>query len=340
MLSIEYCKDYATCHFWWKEKDIIRYNWVDFRKDAPLFEITFLGTSASAPSPKRNLPAYLVQHDEHRFLIDCGEGTQRQILQSGIGFKRLNRILITHGHLDHILGLAGLLSTFMRWESIDNLEIYGGAQALERIHDLLYGVVLRGQKPPMPIALLPVKKGVIIEEKDFTVSAFPVMHRGSDSYGYLFEEKTRQPFLPEKADALGIPFGPLRGKLVKGEPVTLEDGRVITPDIVMGDPQPGTRLAALGDLGETASLVDTLQGVDGLVLESTYLEEEAEMAKQYSHLTARMAAEFANQVNARSLILTHLSRRYRDKDVLAEAQSVFPDAKVARDFDVFTVKRD
>lgn len=305
-----------------------------------MFEITFLGTSASAPSPKRNLPSYLVQHDEHRFLVDCGEGTQRQILQSGIGFKRLNRILITHGHLDHILGLAGLLSTFMRWESIESLEIYGGSSTLERVHDLLYGVVLRGQKAPMPIALIPVKKGLIIDEKDFTVSTFPVLHRGSDSYGYLFEEKSRQPFLAEKADALGIPFGPVRGQLVKGESVKLEDGRVITPEMVMGDLRPGVRLAALGDVGETSGLVELLQGVDGLVVESTYLEEEADMAKQYGHLTARMAAEFARQVNARSLFLTHLSRRYRDKDVLNEAQAVFPDAKVARDFDTFTVKRD
>ncbi len=305
-----------------------------------MFEITFLGTSASAPSPKRNLPSYLVQHDEHRFLVDCGEGTQRQILQSGIGFKRLNRILITHGHLDHILGLAGLLSTFMRWESIESLEIYGGSSTLERVHDLLYGVVLRGQKAPMPIALIPVKKGLIIDEKDFTVSTFPVLHRGSDSYGYLFEEKSRQPFLAEKADALGIPFGPVRGQLVKGESVKLEDGRVVTPEMVMGDLRPGVRLAALGDVGETSGLVELLQGVDGLVVESTYLEEEADMAKQYGHLTARMAAEFARQVNARSLFLTHLSRRYRDKDVLNEAQAVFPDAKVARDFDTFTVKRD
>ena len=322
------------------EKLKIRYNRVDFRKDAPLFEITFLGTSASAPSPKRNLPAYLVQHDEHRFLVDCGEGTQRQILQSGVGFKRLNRILITHGHLDHILGLAGLLSTFMRWESIDSLEIYGCTSALDRIRDLLYGVVLRGQKPPMPVAMIPVKKGVIIEEKDFTVSAFPVLHRGSDSYGYLFEEKSRQPFLAEKADELGIPFGPLRGKLVKGESITLEDGRVITPEMVTGELRPGTRLAAIGDLGETASLVELLTGVDGIVLESTYLEEEAAMAKEFSHLTAKQAAGFAKQIGAKTLMLTHLSRRYRDKDVLAEAQSVFPDAKVARDFDTFTVKRD
>ncbi len=305
-----------------------------------MFEITFLGTSASAPSPKRNLPAYLVQHDEHRFLVDCGEGTQRQILQSGVGFKRLNRILITHGHLDHILGLGGLLSTFMRWESIDHLEIYGGANALERISDLIYSVVLRGAKPPMPISLIPVKPGLIFDAPDFTVSAFTVNHRGPDCYGYLFEEKGHQPFLVEKAEALGIPPGPLRGKLVKGENVTLEDGRVITPQMVTGDFKPGTRLAAIGDLGETDSLVDLLQGVDGLVIESTYLEEERDMARQFSHLTAHQAAVFARQIGAGKLMLTHLSRRYRDKDIQAEARSVFENAVVARDFDNFIIKKD
>lgn len=305
-----------------------------------MFEITFLGTSASAPSPKRSLPSYLVQHDEYRFLVDCGEGTQRQILQSGVGFKRLNRILITHGHLDHILGLAGLLSTFMRWESIDNLEIYGGAGALDRIHDLLYGVVLRGNSAPMPISLIPIKKGVFFEGDDFTVSAFPVQHRGPDCLGYLFEEKSRRPFLPEKATELGVPPGPLCGKLVAGQSIILDDGRTITPEMVMGEIRRGTRLAALGDLGETESLVELLRDVDGLVIESTYLDEEADMAKQYSHLTAKQAAAFANKIKAGKLIITHLSRRYRDKDVVAEAQSIFPGAVVARDFDTFTIKRE
>ena len=305
-----------------------------------MFEILFLGTSASAPSPKRNLPAYLVSHDEYRFLVDCGEGTQRQILQSGVGFKRLNRILITHGHLDHILGLAGLLSTFMRWESIDSLEIYGGAGALERVRDLVYGVVLRGAQPPMPVSLIPIQPGVIFEGGDLTVSAFPVNHRGPDCYGYLFEERGRRPFMAEKADALGIPPGPLRGKLVQGEPVTLPDGQVITPEMVLGDFRAGTRLAALGDLGDTASLENTLRGVDGMVIESTYLEEERDMARQFAHLTARQAAEFASRIGAGKLMLTHLSRRYRDKDVLAEAQAYFENTSVARDFDTFFIKRD
>ena len=304
-----------------------------------MFEITFLGTSASAPSPKRNLPAYLVQHDEYRFLIDCGEGTQRQILQAGVGFKRLNRILITHSHLDHILGLAGLVSTFMRWESIDNLEIYGGAAALDRIDDLIFGVVLRGAQPPMPITLTAITPGEFFEGSDFTISAIPVQHRGPDCLGYLFEEKGRRPFLADKADALGVPNGPLRGHLVAGEEVILEDGRLITPEMVLGEYHTGTRLAAFGDLGETDSLVDVIRGVDALVIESTYLEEEADMARQFSHLTARQAAGLAVKAGVRQLILTHLSRRYREKDVLAEAQQIFPNAVVARDFDSFIVKK-
>ncbi len=303
-----------------------------------MFEIIFLGTSASAPSARRNLPSLVVKHDDQRYLIDCGEGTQRQILQSGIGFKHLNRILITHGHLDHILGLAGLLSTYMRWETIDRLEIYGGKSALERIHDLLYGVVLRGATAPMPIQFIPVTSGSIIEEGDLTISAFNVQHRGPDCLGFVFEEKGRKPFLPEKADALGIPPGPCRRDLVNGLPITLPDGRVINPEEVLGDFKPGTRLVVVGDVGEVDSLVDICRGADALVIESTYLDEEADMARQFSHMTARRSAELAAKAGVRALYLTHVSRRYREKDVIAEAQSAFPDAVVARDFDTFQIK--
>jgi ribonuclease Z len=305
-----------------------------------MYEIIFLGTSASAPSAKRGLSAQVIKHDEYRFLIDCGEGTQRQILQSGIGFKNLNHILITHGHLDHILGLAGLFSTFMRWEAIEEMNIYGGKWALDRIHDLLYGVVLRGGESPIHLNLHEVKPGVFFEAGDFTVTAFPVYHRGSDSLGFRFEERSHRPFLPEKAEALGVPMGPIRRELVEGKTVTLEDGRKVGPEDVLGPLKPGLRLVHIGDTGRIEDLVPACQGADGLIVESTYLEEEAEMAAQFSHLTARMAAQLAQQAGVRELFLTHLSRRYREKDVLAEAQAFFPNVHVARDFDTFQIKQE
>jgi ribonuclease Z len=305
-----------------------------------LFEILFLGTSASAPSAKRGLSAQIVKHDEYRFLVDCGEGTQRQILQSGVGFKNLTRILLTHGHLDHILGLGGLLSTFLRWEAIEELDIFGGRSALDRVSDLLYGVVLRGNAPPMPLRLNEIKPGLFFEADDFTVSAFSVYHRGPDCLGYLFEGKARRPFLPEKADALGVPFGPERRDLVAGKEIVLADGKHIRPDDVLGPLQKGVKLVVVGDVGRTEDLIEVCKDADALVIESTYTEEEAEMARQFSHLTARQAAELAVKAGVKKLILTHISRRYREKDVLKEAQAIFPSSIVARDFDSFQIKRE
>jgi len=305
-----------------------------------VFEILFLGTSASAPSAKRGLSAQIVKHDEYRFLIDCGEGTQRQILQSGIGFKQLTRILLTHGHLDHILGLGGLMSTFMRWEAIEELEIFGGRSAIERVRALINDVVLRGANPPMSLQYREIGPGVLFETDGFSVTAFPVTHRGPDCLGYMFEEKARRPFLPDRATELGVPFGPERRMLVEGQSITLENGTVINPENVLGPIQRGTKLMVVGDTGRTDDLLSYAMGADALVIESTYLDEEADMARQFSHMTARGAAELAIKAGVKQLILTHISRRYREKDVIAEAQSIFPGAIVARDFDTFTVRRE
>jgi ribonuclease Z len=281
----------------------------------------------------------VVSYRDHRFLIDCGEGTQRQILISGIGFRRLNRILITHGHLDHILGLGGLISTFSRWEAIEHLEIWAGPWALERIHDLIYGVVLRGARPPVNIDLIPIEKGTLLEDNNFRLSAFPVSHRGPGVFGFVFEELPRHPFLPERAEKLQLPPGPLRKELVEGRNVTLPDGQVITPEDVLGPMRRGTKLVHIGDCGKTDNLLEVCHNADGLVIEATYLTYEAELAHQFGHLTAQQAAELARLAGVGHLYLTHISRRYRESEVLEEASAIFPHVTVARDFSKHEIRR-
>ncbi len=305
-----------------------------------MFEFLFLGTSASAPSVHRGLSSHLVKHRDYRFLIDAGEGTQRQILRSGAGFKRLDKILITHGHLDHILGLGGLMSTLARWDTMEKIEIWAGQHALDRISDLLFKVVLPDKGLPIKIDLIPLETGVIMEDDKFSLSAFPVVHRGRGCFGFSFEQKTHVPFLNDKATDLGVPFGPERGQLVKGNAVTLADGSVITPEDVMGDPIKGVKLVHVGDVGNTAKLLPYVQDADALVIESTYLDEDKDMAKKFGHLTATQAANLAVEANVKQLYLTHISRRYREKDVIREAQAIFPNAVVARDFTEFSVKRE
>jgi len=305
-----------------------------------VFELIFLGTSASAPSVHRGLSAAMILHKEHRFLIDCGEGTQRQLLKSGLGFRRLDKVLLTHGHLDHILGLGGLVSTFSRWEAIDRLSIWGGRWTLGRVEDLIYRVVLRGARALLEIEFYEIEPGVLMESDTFTLRAFPVSHRGADCFGFTFEEKERRPFLAEKAEALGVPAGPERKWLVQGQAITLDDGRVVQPDDVLGEWQPGAKLAFVGDAGRTDNLVDETCAADMLVIEATYLHHEADMAREFGHLTARQAAKLARRADVKQLVLTHLSRRNRERDVLDEAKAIFPNTVVARDFDRFRVVKE
>jgi ribonuclease Z len=241
----------------------------------------------------------------------------------------LNKILLTHGHLDHILGLAGLASTFGRWEAIEALDIYAGEPALKRVRVLLDQVVMA----PLQINYRRLKPGPIFEDKNLTLSAFPVKHRGGGCFGFLFEERARRPFNAKKAEVLKIPHGPERKRLIAGESITLADGRIIWPDDVLDDEIAGTKLAFIEDVGETDSLAQYMAEADALVIEATYLQAEAEMARQFGHITAAEAARLALKTNVNQLYLTHVSRRYREKDVIAEAQAIFPNTLVVRDFD-------
>lgn len=305
-----------------------------------MFELVFLGTSASAPSIHRGLSSAVVMVNEHRFMIDCGEGTQRQLLRSGLGFRRLDKILLTHGHLDHILGLGGLASTLGRWETLEELHIYGGEPALNRVERLMEVVFGEGQIPNVGVSLNHMDAGLIFEGKNFTVNAFPVQHRGTGCFGFTFEEKVRRPFLAEKAEALGVPQGPVRRDLAQGQSIVLADGRTVMPEEVLGEEQRGAKLCFVGDVSHTGPLHKVVAGADLLAIEATYLDADRDLARQHGHITAKAAARLALKSGVKQLVLHHVSRRYRVREILDEAQAVFPNTIVANDLDHLVIRKE
>jgi ribonuclease Z len=303
-----------------------------------LFEVVFLGTAAGVPAVDRGLPALVVLHGRRRFLVDCGEGTQRQLFGSGLGLRRLDCVLLTHAHLDHVLGIGGLLATLALLEAGRSLTVYGGAPALRAVRSLLAEVVWPGGPPPFEVKSIVLVPGTIIEDDHLRVRAFPVTHRGSDNFGFAFEEKPTPRMLPERLAALGVPAGPERRRLLAGEEIVLADGRRIAPDEVVVPPEPGTRLIVVGDAADADELLEEVRGADALIIEATFLERDADKAAERSHLTAAQAARLARAGNVRALYLTHLSARYTQAEIEAEARAIFPGAVVARDFDRIVVK--
>jgi ribonuclease Z len=292
--------------------------------DVSLF---FVGTAGSVPTARRGLPALLLRAGGHRLLFDCGEGTQQQLLRS-IGLPDLDAVFLTHFHLDHWLGLLGMLKTFDLRARDKPLSVHG-PPGTERLFGALRPVLGR---TGYPLAITDIEPHAEFRFGSFLITPFPVKHR-VEAYGYAFVEDERPGrFDVEAARALGIPEGPAWGRLQRGETV---DG--ITPERVMGAARPGRRIVLSGDTAPCQAVEVFAHRADVLVHEATFMEEERERARETAHSTARQAAEIARDAGVGLLALNHLSTRYFPREVRDEARAVFPNTVVPRDFDEIAV---
>jgi ribonuclease Z len=292
--------------------------------------LTFLGTSASRPTVERNVPSLALTREGETILFDCGEGTQRQMMRYGVSFN-LTDVFFTHFHTDHFLGIVGLIRTMSlqgRTESLRTWGPKGAARILRRAE--LFGA----DRVAFPLEVRELAPVDEVPRKDYAIRAFPLEHRGAPSLGYaLVEAERRGRFNPDLARELGIPEGPLWGRIHRGLAVTLPDGRVIDPVLLVGVPRPGRRVVLTGDTRPSDATLAAAQDADILVHEATFASDEASRASETGHSTAREAADIAARASVRRLVLTHVSARYsRDVgDLEREARAIFPDTVVARD---------
>ena len=294
-----------------------------------MLTVTFLGTGAACPSIERNVAALALAREGETLLFDCGEGTQRQMMRYGASFA-FRDIFFTHYHADHMLGVTGLMRTMGLQDRTLGVTLYGPRGAA-RI--LGAAIALGIERNRFPIDIVELQAGDRISRDEYDIVVFPTEHR-ADTVGYALVEHTRLGrFNPDRARELGVPEGPLWGRLHKGETVELPDGRLLGPADLVGEPRRGRTVVYTGDTRPSLGVVEAARGADLLIHDSTFGEEERARAEETGHSTAAQAAEVAREAGARRLVLTHISPRYtRDApELLAEAKAVFPESVVARD---------
>jgi ribonuclease Z len=292
--------------------------------------VRFLGTAASRPTVERGVSSLAIIREGQTLLFDCGEGTQRQMMRYGVSFA-FEDVFFTHTHSDHLLGITGLVRTLSLQGRTEPLRAWvpkGGAKTLRQC------ITIGGERATFQVHITEIDAGASLARGDYRIDTFAVDHAGSSSLGYaLVEEDRLGRFNPELARSLGIPEGPLWGRIHKGQAVTLDDGRVITPDTLVGGARRGRRIVLTGDTRPCAATIEAARDADLLVHEATFAEEEAQRALETGHSTAREAAEVARAAGARRLVLTHISARYsRDaRELEMEAKRVFSATSIARD---------
>ena len=292
--------------------------------------LRFLGTAASRPTVERNVASLAVMREGETLLFDCGEGTQRQMMRYHVSFAVAD-VFFTHMHADHVIGIIGLMRTMALQGRTETLRLWGprgATRVLRRAEQ--FGFDRLG----FPVEIMELAPDEPVRRNGYQIVPFAVDHGGSASLGYALVEETRKGrFNPELARELGIPEGPLWGKIHRGEAVTLPDGRTIEPSTLVGAPRPGRRVVITGDTRPCATTTEAARHADLLVHEATFGDEEAERAAETGHSTAREAALVARVAEARRLVLTHFSARYSHdaSDLEREAKQVFANTLIARD---------
>jgi ribonuclease Z len=292
--------------------------------------VRFLGTSASRPTVERNVTSLAIRRGGETFLFDCGEGTQRQMMRYGVSFN-VGDIFFTHMHADHILGVTGLIRTMALQGRTEPMRLFGPPKS-ERL--LRQAVTLGSDKQHFPINYVEMTPGEPLQRDGYSILPFSVEHGGALALGLAIVESPRLGrFNPDLARSMGIPEGPLWGQIHKGQEITLPDGRVVHPSELVGPTRSGRKLVFTGDARPSDTTAEVAAGADLLIHEATFADEEAPLAVETGHSTAREAATVADRAGVKRLVLTHISSRYsRDvQELAAEARSVFPSAIVARD---------
>jgi ribonuclease Z len=306
--------------------------------------VTFLGTSAGVPTRARNVSCVALRPAQRGevWLFDCGEGTQHQLLRSDLNISQITRVLITHMHGDHVLGLMGLLATCGMTAHARRIDIYGPRPLAEYVREVSRRTQFQAN---YPLEVHTVEPGLVFEDDEYTVTCAPLKHR-LPAFGYRVTEKDRPGhFDVERARELGIPPGPLYGNLKRGERVTLSDGRAFEGSDFCGPDLKGRAVVYCTDTTYCRTAVELARDADLLIHEATFAEADEGLAVRSTHSTAAMAARVASEAGARKLLITHFSPRYfpgnqtEPEDLLREARAVFPETEMARDFLSVDVER-
>jgi ribonuclease Z len=289
--------------------------------------IYFLGTSQAIPTAKRNHTAMLLKYKQENILIDCGEGTQRQFRKMKINPCKLTRILISHWHGDHILGLPGLLQTLALNNYSKVLHIYGPKRTKKYLSLIFNLFVFVGK---IKIQIHEITNNKVIETKDFIIKAYSLNH-GTPCLGYRFEEKDKRRLDKKKLKKYNLPPSPLLQELQQGKNIAYKGKTIKAKDVSYIEK--GKKIGFILDTTTNENCYNIAKNTDLLISESTYTEKESNLASEYKHLTAKQAAQIAKKSKAKKLILTHISQRYQKQEstVLKEAKSVFKPVILAED---------